>query len=386
MLKKWFSQALVMMLHPIKLFPASGDADHMRYKVVFLNNVFTFFGIVSFSMGIIRWRVHPLIGIVDIVFGLIAFALLWALRRNKQRVELISGIALWLCFLQFLTVYFLATGNSTRSGLLLLILAGAFYLKGRQMGYQMLAILLLLVVGNHLTHLFPSEYGHLDILSLCLYLLGQFFIIRNYECLRESQTNHLKALNTDLEALVKQRTEQLAAANTALQVEKENLKTLSSTDFLTGLSNRQHFETVFAEHTHTVGRKISDALILIDIDRFKSINDTHGHVIGDQVIKTVAECIKKNTRLSDIAVRWGGDEMMIYAPRITLAQAAKLAEKIRQQVHARFLPDIGQISISCGVAMLRMGDSLTQLLHRADQALYEAKQAGRNQVAISAAE
>lgn len=78
--------------------------------------------------------------------------------------------------------------------------------------------------------------------------------------------------------------------------------------------------------------------------------------------------------------------MMIYAPRITLAQAAKLAEKIRQQVHARSLPDIGQISISCGVAMLRMGDSLTQLLHRADQALYEAKQAGRNQVAISAAE
>jgi diguanylate cyclase (GGDEF)-like protein len=382
MVKKWFSQVLVMIMRPIKLFPALSDADNLRYKIIFLNNVFTFSGVVSFTMGVIRWNVHPFIGKVDIAFSLIAFGLLWALHRDKKNIELISSIALWLCFVQFITVYLLAHGNSTRSGLLLLILAGAFYLKGRQMGYYMLAILLLLVIGNHSTQWFLSEYSHLDILSLCFYLLAQFFIIRNYECLRESQTNHLKALNTDLEALVKQRTEQLAAANTALEIEKENLKTLSSTDHLTGLSNRHHFEAVFAQHTPKVGRKFSDALILIDIDRFKPINDTHGHLLGDQVIQTVAQCIKKNTRISDIAVRWGGDEMLIYAPRITLKQATQLAEKIRQQLNNKPLPPVGNISISCGVAMLHLEDSLPQLLHRADQALYQAKQAGRNQVAI----
>lgn len=74
--------------------------------------------------------------------------------------------------------------------------------------------------------------------------------------------------------------------------------------------------------------------------------------------------------------------MMIYAPRITLKQATQLAEKIRQQLNNKPLPPIGNISISCGVAMLHLEDSLPQLLHRADQALYQAKQAGRNQVAI----
>lgn len=378
MLKKWISRALVAMLRPIKLFPELSDADNVRYKVIFLNNVFMFSGIVSFSMAIIRWHMQPFIGRIDLLFAFLAFGLLWVLHRYKKNIELISSIALWLCFIQFVTVFFLATGNSTRSGLLLLILAAAFYLKGRVAGYYMLAILLLLVVGNHAINLFPSEYTHLDILSLCFYLLAQFFIIRNYECLRETQTNHLKALNTDLEALVKQRTEQLAAANTALEIEKENLKTLSSTDHLTGLSNRHHFETVFAEHTPETHRKISDALILIDIDHFKKINDTHGHVLGDVVIKAVANCLKKHSRISDIIVRWGGDELIVYAPRTTLKQATQLAEKVRHHIHTMQVNEVGSISISAGVAVLHPGDKLSQLLQRADQALYQAKLAGRN--------
>jgi len=385
MLKKWISQALVVMLRPIKLFPELSEADNVRYKVVFLNNVFAFSGIVSLSMGIIRWNLQPFIGRVDLVSAFLAFGLLWVLYRYQKNIELIASIALWLCFMQFLTVFFMGMGTTTRSALLLLILAAAFYLKGRVAGYYMLATLLVLVISNHLIGIFPSEYSNLDILSLCLYLLAQFFIIRNYECLRESQTSHLKALNTDLEALVKQRTEQLAAANTALEIEKENLKTLSSTDHLTGLSNRHHFETVFAEHSPPVSRrKISDALILIDIDHFKKINDTHGHILGDAVLKAVASCIKKYSRISDITVRWGGDELIIYAPRTTLKQATQLAEKVRHQINAMQLAGVGNITISAGVAVLHAGDNLSQLLQRADQALYEAKQAGRNSVYAAA--
>lgn len=384
MLKKWISKALVVMLRPIKLFPELNDADNVRYKVIFLNNVFTFAGIVSLAMSAIRWDLQPFLGKVDLVFGCLAFALLWILHRYKRNIELIASIALWLCFVQFLTVFFLAVGSPSRSALLLLILAAAFYLKGRVTGYYMLALLLALVLGNHLIQIFASDYNNLDILSLCFYLLAQFFIIRNYECLRESQTSHLKALNVDLEALIKQRTDQLAVANTALEFEKENLKRLSSTDHLTGLSNRHHFETVFAEHTPVTHRKISDALILIDIDHFKKINDTHGHVLGDVVLKAVANCMKKHSRISDITVRWGGDELMIYAPRTTLKQATRLAEKMRHQIHILQLPGLGAITISAGVAVLHPGDTLSQLLQRADQALYEAKQAGRNKVFAAA--
>jgi len=385
MLKKWISQALVIVLRPIKLFPELSEADNVRYKVIFLNNVFAFSGIVSLSMGIIRWNLQPFIGRVDLISAFLAFGLLWVLYRYQKNIELIASIALWLCFMQFLTVFFIGMGTTTRSALLLLILAAAFYLKGRVAGYYMLATLLVLVISNHVIGIFPSEYSNLDILSLCLYLLAQFFIIRNYECLRESQTSHLRALNTDLEALVKQRTEQLAAANTALEIEKENLKTLSSTDHLTGLSNRHHFETMFAAHTPAITRrKISDALILIDIDHFKKINDTHGHVLGDVVIKSVASCIKKHSRISDITVRWGGDELIIYAPRTTLKQATQLAEKVRHQINAMHLAGVGNITISAGVAVLHPGDNLSQLLQRADQALYEAKQAGRNSVYAAA--
>lgn len=380
MLKKWLSRVLVVMLLPIQLFPKLTDTVNVRYKVIFLNNVFTFAGLVSLAMSVIRWDTNPFLGKVDLLFSCIAFILLWILHRHHRLVELIASIALWLCFVQFLIVFFLANGNPTRSGLLLLVLASAFYLKGRKAGYSMLAIILALVVGNHLTGMFPSEFNNLDILSLGFYMLAQFFIIHNYESLRETQTNYLKALNTDLEALVKQRTEQLAAVNSALEKEKENLTRLSSTDHLTGLSNRHHFETVFAEYSPAAHGKTPDALILIDIDNFKKINDTYGHVLGDKVLKNVAACIKQHSRISDIVVRWGGDELIVYAPRTSLKQASQLAEKMRKQIHLLNISEIESITISAGVAAMQAGDTLSHLLHRADNALYEAKQAGRNNV------
>lgn len=380
MLKTWISRTLVFMLRPIQLFPKLTDTVNVRYKVIFLNNVFTFAGFASLAMSVIRWDINPFLGKVDLLFSCMAFILLWILNRHHKMVELIASIALWLCFVQFLTVFFLANGNASRSGLLLLILASAFYLKGRKAGYSMLALLLALVVGNHLTGMFPSEFDNLDILSLGFYMLAQFFIIHNYESLRETQTSYLKALNTDLEAVVKQRTEQLAAANSALEKEKANLLKLSSTDHLTGLSNRHHFETVFAEYSPAARGKTTDALILIDIDNFKKINDTYGHVLGDTVLKSVAACIKKHSRISDITVRWGGDELIVYAPRTSLKQASQLAEKMRKQIHLLEISQIETITISAGVAVMQAGDTLSHLLQRADHALYEAKQAGRNNV------
>lgn len=372
------------MLRPIQLFPELTDTVNVRYKVIFLNNVFLFAGLASLAMSIVRWHINPFLGKVDLLFACIAFLLLWILHRHHKMVELIASIALWLCFVQFLTVFFIGNGNATRSGLLLLILAAAFYLKGRVAGYSMLAILLSLVIGNHFLELFPSDYSHLDMLSLGFYLLAQFFIIHNYESLRETQTSYLKALNTDLEAQVKQRTEQLAAANQALELEKQNLTRISSTDHLTGLSNRHHFEAVFAEYSPISNKKTTDALILIDIDNFKKINDTYGHVVGDSVLKSVATSMKKHSRRYDITVRWGGDELIIYAPRTSLKQAYQLAEKIRKQIFALEIQDLGPVSISAGVAIMKTGDTLSQLLQRADNALYEAKQAGRNHVHAAA--
>ena len=377
-MKKWISQALVVMLRPIKLFPELSDAHNVRYKIVFLQNVFTFAGFVSLTMGALRWEQQPIIAKIDVIFGLLAFLLLSVMYRYRQKVEMIASIALWLCFTQFMTVFFLAEGNASRSGLLLLILAAAFYLKGRLTGYYTLAIIIMMVVSNHFLMFFDTKFTHLDVLTVCFYLLAQFFIIHNYESLRETQTRHLKALNQDLEALVKKRTEQLAAANLALELEKQNLKKLSDTDHLTGLSNRHHFEALFSQQQRISERDTTDALILIDIDHFKQINDTHGHICGDKVLKEIAESMHRHTRASDISVRWGGDELIIYAPRTSLLQAQQLAEKLREHVQSLQLPGLSTITISGGVAVLHPGDTLPHLLQRADHVLYQAKQAGRN--------
>jgi diguanylate cyclase (GGDEF)-like protein len=94
--------------------------------------------------------------------------------------------------------------------------------------------------------------------------------------------------------------------------------------------------------------------------------------------------MQKHSRIYDITVRWGGDELIIYAPRTTLKQACQLAEKIRKHIQALQIAESGPITISAGVAVLQPGDSLSQLLHRADKALYEAKLAGRNSVFAAA--
>lgn len=377
---QWISRRRAAVTAHLARMAVSGDAQHARYKRSFLAGLCWVSVLVSLAVASLLGAQQPLFMAFYLLLAVLAVLLRAGISAMPQALEGLASLALGLCALQAGVLYLLGQGLAPRSGLLLLTLAATFYLKGRRSGGRMLWILLALVLGNSLFSLFPSADSPLDTLTVCLCLLAQYAVVRNYEHLRETQTNHLKALNTDLEAQIQQRTEQLAAAKTALEVEKELLKSVSSRDHLTGLHNRQHFETLFFEHMRKPQKKITDALILMDIDYFKKINDTHGHLVGDAVLKAVAQCLRSQIRMSDIAVRWGGDELMIYTPRTNEKQAAKLAEKIRQQILRLSIDSVGSITISVGVAGLVPGDSLAQLLERADNALYQAKQAGRNAV------
>lgn len=380
MIRKMFNAYITWMHGPTPV-----ELDHNAlFKYTFLFNVFGLASLISLAMCFLRLREHPWLALIDFSIFLIAVSLLKLLRQHRQLLEPIASVALVCSFIQFFLIYFIAVENQTRSALLLIVLAAAFYLKGKRYGYYTLLATFAVMLGNHVFGWVETGYSTLDITTLCFYLIAQFFVIYSYERQREAHTRHLQGLNNSLEQQIRTRTEELAAANHALILEKSNLKHLSDTDHLTGLNNRYKFESCFQQEHSVQGVAAQhSALILIDIDAFKSINDQQGHLTGDQVIKTIAQTIKHNVRTSDIAARWGGDEFIIYAPRTNMTQAVHLAEKIRNQIASLSFDSIGQLSISAGVTEFILGDTLNSMLQRADLAMYQAKSKGKNQVQAS---
>lgn len=164
----------------------------------------------------------------------------------------------------------------------------------------------------------------------------------------------------------------------------DGLCELSLRDPLTGLGNRRHFRSVLERSIESVARSGESVLLLMmDIDHFKSINDTHGHLAGDQVLRGFAHGLQGNLRQSDIICRWGGEEFILLLKDTPPEQARLLAEKILQQTEQnRFDHNGTQLSIttSIGLAELHPDDALDQLIARADRALYRAKQTGRNRL------
>ncbi len=161
----------------------------------------------------------------------------------------------------------------------------------------------------------------------------------------------------------------------------------ASTDSLTGIGNRKLFDETFA-------REISEAeetgepltLLVADIDHFKAFNDTHGHQIGDIVLKLVADRLKRSVKGRDTVTRYGGEEFAVILPRTTLADATEVANQLRSEIAKSRLvlrnrgQELGKVTLSIGVALYRPGESTDTCFQRADEALYTAKRTGRNRV------
>lgn len=160
------------------------------------------------------------------------------------------------------------------------------------------------------------------------------------------------------------------------------LARLSVTDRLTGIYNRMKLDEALAAEIQR-SRRYDQALaiVLIDIDHFKRINDTYGHQAGDRALIEIARLLSEGSRETDVVGRWGGEEFMILLPHTDLAGAGRLAEKIRTTIAAHEFSGIGQQTASFGVAAYTIDDQPNDLVARADAALYDAKRNGRNRVA-----
>jgi len=160
-----------------------------------------------------------------------------------------------------------------------------------------------------------------------------------------------------------------------------SLERLSVTDRLTGLFNRLKLEDVFSyevDKAHRYGNVFS--ILLLDLDRFKSVNDTYGHLAGDNVLEATADILKRHSRKTDTVGRWGGEEFLIIMPETDAARALAVAGKIREAIAAHSFPAVGTVTCSIGVSSFRTGDSKESLTERADKALYCAKHEGRDTV------
>ncbi len=167
---------------------------------------------------------------------------------------------------------------------------------------------------------------------------------------------------------------------------QDKLLTFAVTDKLTGAFNRRELDFTFQKTLKTAGRQNSPlCAILIDLDNFKNINDVHGHITGDLVLRQAVELINQGMRGNDLLVRWGGDEFMALTP-CSLDMAAAMAERIRKDIeNENFNSEENpmRLTISCGVAEYQKDDDIDSLTKRCDEALYLAKGKGRNRVETS---
>jgi diguanylate cyclase len=198
-------------------------------------------------------------------------------------------------------------------------------------------------------------------------------------------TQKMQSITQDLSAKLQARTNEVNSLTESLR----RAQSEALLDSLTGLKNRRGLERAVEDLLREPSGLMGCALLLADIDHFKVVNDTYGHVLGDKVIRAVAHVLRSSIKGRDIAARLGGEEFAILLPHTSLPGASAVAEQIRGTVAQGRIcrPDgnesIGQVTLSVGVAIANVGDTLEALLERADAAMYAAKRAGRNRISVA---
>ena len=221
--------------------------------------------------------------------------------------------------------------------------------------------------------------------------------LNNGEADPEQLKNIIETVMHDTEAILgknKRLEEELSRqANTMVELQNDldRVKREALTDGLTNIANRKAFDQ---EALNLIGAAENDesltfSLILIDIDHFKAFNDNYGHQVGDQVLRLVARTLTDGVKGRDFVARYGGEEFTILLPGTNQHAAKRVGDDLREAVASKDLVNrntgdrLGQVTLSAGVTEFYVGDNLDDLIERADEALYRAKNAGRNRVSMA---
>lgn len=266
----------------------------------------------------------------------------------------------------------------------------------------------MLVSSNFIEFMFTSEYSFIILIFMMDFAFQKRFVhlFQEVETMNVKLEDRVKARTTDINGLL----DELSVVNSELEEKNKALQELSERDSLTNLLNHAAFHGRLAEMFNAARRQhFSLAVLMIDIDHFKLINDRYGHPVGDRIIKKVAEVLmsgsrnydvkaryseKKqeapatNIRKYDVAGRYGGDEFAVLLPYCSEKEVGVITERIRSRIQAIRLDDTPDLQVSASMGGVVFDQKVPcqderKLIQQADQALYQAKKSGRNQVVIS---
>ncbi|MGA7671925.1 MAG: diguanylate cyclase [Nitrolancea sp.] len=229
-----------------------------------------------------------------------------------------------------------------------------------------------------------DDYLEPGVLLGCILLIG-LVIVRQMIAIRENQRLH-RAVRDDARRLA-DFNEELVVANDELADANQRLESLATTDPLTNLLNHRAMNDAIDREVERAFRyRRQFSLLFIDLDHFKTINDTYGHGAGDVALYEFAAAVQSSLRGVDVLSRWGGEEFIVLLPEIGVAGAVECAERIRAAIASHRFPVGGGIHITCSLGVATFpenGTERSQLIELADQAMYAAKRLGRNQVRTS---
>ena len=337
---------------------------------------------------------------------------LWHYQHSKQPDVILPGKSYWLRWMTALLlldalVFWLVNGNllpfaTLRSALewasILMAIAGILFIfrysRQRTLILRISMLALLYLLQGSLAFLWATPWNHLwwyaHLVTAAGFFLFSYITLRAYHA--AGDLSHVYSLDEMVLALRQSESRlhlanlELQTANQKLAAAHDEMEKMAMQDALIGINNRRgFFRAAERELARTRRQEANCAVLMLDIDHFKRINDTHGHDIGDLVLKTYSGAVQGSLRPSDIFARMGGEEFVVLLPDTGLLQAEEIAERIRQAVadlRMNFQGETIRVTVSIGVSAWREMDSnsLQAMLSCADARLYRAKAEGRNQV------
>lgn len=345
---------------------------------LYLFVIFCYFGIAS-AAQIALWV--SLTGLVEIVLFLMTknFDVNKVTIQSAQKLEIkVNALHVVMGLVWSLGGYLLATNSAVTLQMQYLhVIFGVVLCTFAVpiMTYSLRAIIAYMLGASvfnlfyliqHYDTLYLWFYGYLGLMGSCVHI-GYQMHNQAKELIYASALNNLMSLR--------------------LSEQNEELHEHAHVDGLTGVHNRRYIVNQF-EKMYSKATRFHSAcsILLIDIDYFKKVNDTHGHLVGDEVLVDVAQLLERTLRDYDLIGRYGGEEFLVLLPMTSLKEAQVLAERLREEVESSEEIKLKQgfgVTVSIGVAQISEHDSQKQLLQRTDEALYRAKAIGRNRVEIA---
>lgn len=341
-------------------FPNTEEYDEFRYKfliaLMLFGALFTALFVLGEVLQINRIQTPHLLSMQ--LFTLTAFGLWVFLRGHKQRFKLVAWIYEIVCLMEYTSSLWFVPGDELRLMWFFVNIPGVFLVLGSGAGWLItwLTIIWLLISNS----VMPVRYSSNAMATIILSSLYMAVFFHVYRARSLSYFRRMRDYNNELEKL-------------------------ASHDMLTGVLNTRAYYDACEQHIQMASRTGQPyAVIFLDLDHFKAVNDTYGHAAGDAVLKAVATCLKTSIRKSDTLGRIGGEEFSVFMPNTGRNGAMCLAELLRAAIEDLH-PSIGdrrlRVTASMGVAVCdSMIEEMPSLQHKADQAMYAAKTQGRNRV------